>query len=133
MTRVSAAGASAEAPAANPLPACPPRASNCARTSVPFEATPERVFEAAVAALRSASGPMIGRAESVTEDAPRLHADAVFLTFGFRDDVAIRVVPEGAGAVLHVRSASRVGRSDLGVNGRRVRAVVAEAGRALAR
>lgn len=48
----------------------------------------------------------------------RLHA--VFAAFIFRDDVDVWVQPDGDGAVLHIRSASRVGHSDLGVNGRRV-------------
>ena len=38
--------------------------------------------------------------------------------FGFVDDVEIRVDPDAA--VIHVRSASRVGRSDLGANRKRI-------------
>jgi uncharacterized protein (DUF1499 family) len=47
-----------------------------------------------------------------------LHAEFTSLVFRFVDDVEF-VVDEPAG-VIHVRSASRVGRSDLGVNRRRV-------------
>ena len=40
--------------------------------------------------------------------------------FGFKDDVAIRVRPDDGGSVIDVRSVSRVGRSDLGTNARRI-------------
>ena len=40
--------------------------------------------------------------------------------FRFVDDIAIRVRPEGSGAVIDLRSNSRVGQSDLGVNAARI-------------
>ncbi len=43
-------------------------------------------------------------------------------TFGFEDDVTIRVTPEGDGAKVWVRSASRIGKWDVGQNARTVRA-----------
>jgi uncharacterized protein (DUF1499 family) len=46
--------------------------------------------------------------------------------FGFQDDVAIRVRPEGAGGSrVDVRSKSRVGKGDLGANAARIRTYVA--------
>lgn len=45
--------------------------------------------------------------------------------FGFEDDVVVRVRAEGQGSRIDVRSASRVGRGDLGANAARVRAFVA--------
>jgi uncharacterized protein (DUF1499 family) len=51
----------------------------------------------------------------------RIEATDTTLLFGFKDDVVIRVVAEGAGSRVDVRSASRVGRSDFGTNARRVR------------
>ncbi|TNE57002.1 MAG: DUF1499 domain-containing protein [Alphaproteobacteria bacterium] len=47
--------------------------------------------------------------------------------FGFKDDVAIRITenPEG-GVIVDVRSVSRVGLSDLGVNAKRVRGLLAD-------
>ena len=39
---------------------------------------------------------------------------------GFKDDIVIRVSPEGKGSRLDVPSLSRVGRSDFGVNAKRI-------------
>src|SRR5262245_32926568 len=46
--------------------------------------------------------------------------------FGFQDDVAIRVRPADGGSVVDVRSKSRDGKGDLGVNANRIRAFVAQ-------
>jgi uncharacterized protein (DUF1499 family) len=51
----------------------------------------------------------------------RLEATDRTRWFGFRDDVVVRVRPDGAGTRVDLRSVSRVGRSDLGVNARRIR------------
>ncbi len=51
----------------------------------------------------------------------RLEATARTFWFGFKDDVAVRITPEGTGSRVDVRSVSRVGRSDLGTNARRIR------------
>jgi len=40
--------------------------------------------------------------------------------FGFKDDVVVRVRASGTGSIVDVRSVSRVGQSDLGVNARRI-------------
>ncbi len=60
----------------------------------------------------------------VTADgaALRIEATATTLLFGFKDDVVIRIRPEGQGSRVDVRSASRVGLSDIGANAARVRA-----------
>jgi uncharacterized protein (DUF1499 family) len=51
----------------------------------------------------------------------RLEAIDTTFWFGFKDDVIIRVASEGRGSRVDVRSVSRVGRSDLGTNARRIR------------
>jgi uncharacterized protein (DUF1499 family) len=63
-------------------------------------------------------------------DAPagRIEATDTTAWFGFRDDVVIRVRPEGSGSRVDVRSVSRVGRSDLGTNAKRVREFLAKLG-----
>jgi uncharacterized protein (DUF1499 family) len=57
---------------------------------------------------------------SANEDSHLIEATATTFWFGFKDDVAIRVRPEGEGSVVDVRSVSRVGLSDLGTNAKRV-------------
>lgn len=52
----------------------------------------------------------------------RLEASDTTPWFGFTDDIVVRVKAAPAGSIIDVRSASRVGRSDLGVNARRIRA-----------
>jgi uncharacterized protein (DUF1499 family) len=58
------------------------------------------------------------RTAVVTQDDEYLHATFTSLVFRFVDDVEFHVSRDAA--VIHVRSASRVGRGDLGVNRRRV-------------
>jgi uncharacterized protein (DUF1499 family) len=62
---------------------------------------------------------------SVDPAAGRLEAREVSRIFQFVDDVVVRVRPMGAGAVIDVRSRSRDGRGDLGVNARRIRTFAA--------
>lgn len=56
----------------------------------------------------------------------RIEATATTRWFGFEDDVVIRIRPEAQGSRLDVRSVSRVGRSDVGANARRVREFLAK-------
>jgi hypothetical protein len=53
-----------------------------------------------------------------------IEAVARTLIMGFRDDVAIRIRAVGDGARVDVRSSSRYGRSDFGINAARVRALL---------
>lgn len=53
----------------------------------------------------------------------RIEATDTTFWFGFKDDVVIRIRPHPRGSRVDVRSASRVGRSDLGTNARRIRAL----------
>ncbi len=64
-----------------------------------------------------------GRGWEITlldEGAGRIEAVVTTRWFGFKDDVAIRVTPAGAGSRVDMRSKSRVGRSDAGANARRI-------------
>jgi uncharacterized protein (DUF1499 family) len=60
--------------------------------------------------------------------AGRLEATASVSLIRFQDDVVVRAVatPDGKGSVVDMRSVSRVGISDLGVNAKRVRAFLAD-------
>lgn len=55
----------------------------------------------------------------------RIEATAETLFFGFKDDVVIRIAPAGEGSRVDMRSVSRVGKSDLGANARRIQAFLA--------
>lgn len=57
-----------------------------------------------------------------------IEAQSQSFWFGFIDDIAIRVrpLPDGTGSVVDVRSTSRVGLSDMGVNAKRVRKFLGE-------
>ncbi|MDN3518928.1 DUF1499 domain-containing protein [Aquisalimonas lutea] len=63
----------------------------------------------------------------VAADASRGRIEAVATTpwFGFRDDVVVRLRQAGDEVVIDVRSASRIGRGDLGVNAARIREYLA--------
>lgn len=59
------------------------------------------------------------------EPAGRIEATDTSLWFGFKDDIVVRIRPEGGGSRVDVRSVSRVGESDLGANARRVEGFLA--------
>jgi uncharacterized protein (DUF1499 family) len=52
----------------------------------------------------------------------RIEATDTTFWFGFKDDVVIRITPALDGSRVDVRSLSRVGRSDVGTNAKRIRA-----------
>jgi uncharacterized protein (DUF1499 family) len=66
--------------------------------------------------------------EMSRSDAAKLTFEATVQSFwfGFIDDIVVRVRPTAEGAVVDVRSVSRVGLSDLGANAARVRAFAKE-------
>jgi len=63
-----------------------------------------------------ASNPAAGRIEATDRT----------LWYGFKDDIVIRVAPSGGGSRVDVRSVSRVGRSDIGINAQRIRQFMAK-------
>ena len=84
-------------------------------------AKPAEAFATALAAARALGWTI------VAEDAARGRIEAYDRTrcYGFVDDIAVRLSPEAAGTRLDLRSASRVGISDLGKNAARIRAFAA--------
>ena len=81
-----------------------------------LKAPPAKVLEAALEAARALGWEVVG----TDPGSGRVEAVATSLWFGFKDDVVVRIAPEGAGTRVDVRSKSRVGRSDLGANARRI-------------
>jgi uncharacterized protein (DUF1499 family) len=86
---------------------------------VPFvtKASKDQVFQAAESALKDM------RVEIVDTNAAegRLEAVDTTLLFGFKDDMVVRIQQAGENTRVDVRSKSRVGRSDLGKNAKRIR------------
>jgi uncharacterized protein (DUF1499 family) len=79
---------------------------------------PARAFERALEAAKGQGWEIVA---SVPSEG-RIEATDTTRFFGFKDDVVVRVKPEGAGSRLDVRSLSRVGKSDVGKNASRIRA-----------
>ncbi|HEX2211640.1 MAG TPA: DUF1499 domain-containing protein [Longimicrobium sp.] len=110
------------APPGGPLAPCP-STPNCVSTeatdarhampALPFTGSPQDALNRARAALLAEP-----RTRIVTERPGYLHAEATSRLFRFVDDV--EVVVDSTAGVVRFRSASRVGRGDLGVNRRRM-------------
>lgn len=65
--------------------------------------------------------------EVVTEDADKWLLEATDTTFwyGFKDDIIVQIRPSrNGGSIIDIRSVSRIGRSDFGVNAERIRELI---------
>lgn len=56
----------------------------------------------------------------------RLEATATTAWFGFKDDIVVRVRARGTGSLIDLRSLSRVGKGDAGMNAKRIRKFIVE-------
>jgi len=125
---VAACGARGEArPAAAPLPrfAPVPSSPNAVSSLAPATDAVHHVAPFAVAGepaafFAAAVDAALGmeRTALVTRDAGYAHITFTTPTFRFVDDLELRL--DAAAGVVHVRSASRVGYGDMGLNRRRV-------------
>jgi uncharacterized protein (DUF1499 family) len=84
-------------------------------------APPREAMQKALDAARS-MGWEVRASDTVSG---RLEATATTTWFGFKDDVVVRIRPEGTGSRVDVRSVSRVGASDIGANAKRIREFLA--------
>lgn len=99
----------------SPLAPCPD-SPNCERVSRTFDVDADTLFRASESALREL-GPVELKAREGSREAHAVYRVAIV----FKDDVNLAVTGGDNGqSTLHIRSASRVGYSDLGVNQRRV-------------
>lgn len=78
---------------------------------------PRAAFELALEAARRSGWEIV----AAVPDDNRIEATATTDWFGFKDDIVIRIRPVNGGSRVDMRSVSRVGRSDLGTNARRIR------------
>jgi len=83
---------------------------------------PAEAFKRALDAANAMPGWTVVDSDPATG---RIEANETSRWFRFTDDVVIRVAADGAGSRIDVRSVSRVGRSDFGVNAGRIRAYTA--------
>ena len=84
------------------------------------DAPPARAFERALAAARAMGWEIV---DASPADG-RIEATATTRWFRFKDDIVVRVAPDAARTRIDIRSMSRIGRSDLGTNAKRIRAYV---------
>ena len=84
------------------------------------DAAPGEMFNRARAALEGLGLEIV----NANPDAGMIEATATTFWMGFKDDVVVRVRPRDAGSVVDIRSVSRVGQSDIGVNAKRIRAII---------
>jgi uncharacterized protein (DUF1499 family) len=83
---------------------------------------PDKAFEQALTAARKMGWVIV--------DAPapegRIEATDTTFWFGFKDDIVIRISPADHGSRIDIRSVSRVGKSDVGMNASRIRKYLKE-------
>jgi uncharacterized protein (DUF1499 family) len=86
-----------------------------------LDATPAEAFTRALKTAEQLGWTIVASDPA----AGRIEANQRSRWFGFTDDVVIRIAAAGSGSRVDVRSVSRVGRGDFGVNAARVRTYLA--------
>lgn len=86
-----------------------------------LELVPAEAFERALDAARDLGWEV---ADASRNDG-RIEATDTTFWYGFKDDVVVRVRPDGSGSRVDVRSMSRLGGSDVGANAERIRRYLA--------
>jgi uncharacterized protein (DUF1499 family) len=89
---------------------------------VKMSVAPAEAFKRALATANAMPGWTVVDSDPATG---RIEAHDTTRWFRFTDDVVIRVAQDGTGSRIDVRSVSRIGRSDFGVNAGRIRAYTA--------
>lgn len=78
---------------------------------------PAQAFDQALAAARAMGWEIVDSNPSEG----RIEATDTTFWFGFKDDIVVRITPSNGGSRIDVRSVSRVGRSDVGTNAKRIK------------
>lgn len=105
----------------NPLKPCP-GAPNCTSTSASYNSPPDELFETVLSVLEKTG------AKKVKPNSQELLIKAIYRIpiFGFKDDVVVKIDSYNSNSILFIKSASRLGNGDLGVNRRRVSKLLSE-------
>jgi uncharacterized protein (DUF1499 family) len=77
---------------------------------------PDQAFDRALAIAQDKGWDIV----TADKSSGRIEATDTTRFFGFKDDVVVRMTPWGTGTRVDMRSVSRVGRSDVGTNARRI-------------
>ena len=121
-----------EAESANPLAYDAEALAEVQQQAYPWVQTLSLADNPAVALMKAVTVLEDMGLEVVNVSADKGLAEATATTFwyGFKDDVVVRVrsAASGTGSVVDVRSVSRVGRSDLGLNAKRIGEILAGLG-----
>ena len=88
---------------------------------MPSSLSSAELFVKAEAAARAAGWDIA----AADVQAGRIEATVTSLIYGFKDDMVIRITPATSGSQLDMRSMSRMGKSDVGMNAKRIREFVA--------
>lgn len=99
----------------NPLPPCP-ESPNCVRITEHYPVTIDAAWQVVLSTLQKM------KPYDVEISADEYRIDAVFLVAFFRDDMAVQLEEAKPDTTyVHIRSSSRQGYYDFGVNRRRVK------------
>ncbi|HBQ60622.1 MAG TPA: hypothetical protein DD671_13630 [Balneolaceae bacterium] len=107
----------------NPLPPCPVT-PNCVRTSRNFDVGMDKLF----GALSQIFEKEAHSYEVLDPKRIEIHAIYRIPVFGFKDDVDVILEEADEQTTIFIRSASRLGAYDLGVNKRRVNRIFRKLG-----
>lgn len=88
--------------------------------TVLLNARPEEAFTRALTAARDLGWKVV----AVVPAERRIELTDTTFWFGFIDDIVIRITPAADHSFVDIRSVSRVGKSDVGTNARRIRAFI---------
>ena len=87
---------------------------------LPMTGTPEEAFARTLRVLEDMNLQIV----ATHPERGLIEAVDVTFWFGFKDDVAVRIMTSEQGSIVDVRSASRVGISDLGTNAKRAKEIL---------
>lgn len=98
----------------HPFPPCP-ESPNCIRISTPVSLKTETCWQKVTAVVEKM------RPIELEKERRHFRIEAVFRVVIFRDDFCLELENRETSTIIHIRSSSREGYSDLGVNRRRVK------------